>query len=151
MLDLSYSPSKRSWTFNRDSSLLCQFRQSIHDFLSEFNIDQKKKMRMILCVDEAAANIVKHSSAKSENYGSISYKVDAQYDGKQIIVTFIDNGIPFNPTAAPLVDIRNHVKTGQRGGLGVHIMRTVLDVFHYEYIEGKNVFTLGMFAEPNPF
>ena len=144
--NLPAQPLKRSWVFSRDVTLLRQFRTGVNDFLGQFDMDVTRRSRMILCVDEAAANIIEHSCPKANLKSAPDFQVEASYNGQQILVVFRDNGIPFNPTKAPLIDIKNHVRSGQRGGLGVHIMRSFLDVFTYEYDSGKNIFTLGMNA-----
>jgi anti-sigma regulatory factor (Ser/Thr protein kinase) len=105
-------------------------------------MDEKKKMRMTLCVDEAAANIIEHSEPNGDS--KPYFKMIAQWKDDFLKVTFSDKGKPFDPTKAPVVDIKKHVRSGNRGGLGVHIMRNSLDLFEYERLEGQNVFTLGM-------
>ena len=99
-------------------------------------------MRMTLCADEAAANIIEHS--KSPEAMPIEFKATAKLESGFIKIIFSDNGIPFNPTKAPLVDIKNHIRSGKKGGLGVHIMRLNLDILEYKRAGDCNLFTLGM-------
>lgn len=97
---------------------------------------------MTLCADEAAANIIEHSSSAAGM--PIEFKAIAKVEQGFIKVIFSDNGIPFDPTKAPLVDIQKHIRSGKKGGLGVHIMRLNLDILEYERSGDFNLFTLGM-------
>lgn len=99
-------------------------------------------MRMVLCVDEAAANIVEHSKPKDGE--PMVFKVHASCSGGCLKVIFTDEGLPFDPTKAPVVDMKTHIRSGSKGGLGVHIMRLNLDIFEYEREGEQNTFTLGM-------
>jgi serine/threonine-protein kinase RsbW len=111
--------------------------------MTDLPLDEKRKMRMVLCVDEAAANIIEHCQPK-DNDENFQFKMSASLSEGFFKVVFSDEGLPFDPTKAPLVDIKTHIRSGNKGGLGVHIMRLNLDIFDYQRVNDKNVFTLGI-------
>jgi anti-sigma regulatory factor (Ser/Thr protein kinase) len=59
-----------------------------------------------------------------------------------LILTFTDDGLPFNPLTLP--EPRIHVPIEERGigGLGIHLLRKIADDLHYSRTDGKNRLTL---------
>jgi len=57
-------------------------------------------------------------------------------------MTFSDGGIPFDPTSRPAPDIT--LRPGQRkiGGLGIHLVKELMDEVEYAYLGGKNRLTV---------
>jgi len=136
-------PSPEELAFDKDSTQLHILRDKVEAYLNKVPLDDKRKMRMILCVDEAAANIMEHGEPAQAGQ-SLSFWVTLCCEDGYIKVIFKDNGKPFDPTLAPLVDLKSHIRSGKRGGLGVHIMRVNLDIFDYDRENDKNHFILGM-------
>ena len=134
---------KKCWFFPKDASYLKDIRANVESFMAELPLDEKRKMRMVLCVDEAAANIIEHCQPQ-EGDEDFQFKMATSISGGFLKVIFSDKGKPFDPTKAPLVDIKTHIRSGNKGGLGVHIMRLNLDIFDYQRVNDKNVFTLGI-------
>jgi len=135
-------PDEQIWTYKADSSILGDLRDRIADYLRTTPLDEKKAMRMTLCADEAAANIIEHSVSPSGE--PLDFKITAKVEEGFIKIIISDNGIPFNPTKAPLVDIHQHIRSGKKGGLGIHLMRLTLDILEYAREGDCNHFTLGM-------
>ena len=59
-------------------------------------------------------------------------------------LTFIisDSGKAFDPTAAPEADITLDVEDRPIGGLGIFLVRNIMDSVHYERVDGKNILTM---------
>ena len=137
-------PEDRIFNFRRDVTVLHELRALVEQFMLDLPLDAKRKMRMTLCVDEAAANIIEHCKESENSDHGISFQMRMTCEGGAFKVIFEDDGLPFDPTKAPLVDIKAHIRSGNKGGLGVHIMRLNLDIFEYERKDNLNQFTLGM-------
>ena len=56
--------------------------------------------------------------------------------------TIIDSGTPFDPTAKEEVDTTLSAEERSIGGLGIHLIRNIMDSINYEHINGKNILTL---------
>ena len=56
--------------------------------------------------------------------------------------TLVDGGAPFDPTSRGEVDINASVEDRQIGGLGIHLIRQIMDEVKYERIDNKNVLKL---------
>ena len=55
----------------------------------------------------------------------------------RIQITVIDDGKSFDPSIAKLPDLRQHLSHYRRGGLGVYLMRTLMDKVEYKYAPGR--------------
>lgn len=130
------------WNYPLDAAILRDLREELTHYLEGSPLDEKRQKRMVLCADEAAANIIEHSQVP-EGVRPI-FEIEACLDDGFLKLTFSDNGQPFDSTKSPLVDLEAHIRSGKKGGLGVQIMRMNLDIFKYSREEEHNVFTLGM-------
>ena len=141
-------PEDQIHQFRRDVTVLHELRDHVEEFMKGLPLEAKRKMRMTLCVDEAAANIIEHCVEDEHSDHGITFQMRMTCEGGAFKVIFMDDGRPFDPTKAPLVDIKTHIRSGNKGGLGVHIMRLNLDMFEYERKNNWNEFTLGMNITP---
>lgn len=144
MQDSSQPYFKESWKISRDTAKLADLREKMEGFMKQVKIDDLKKSRMILCADEAAANIVEHMATSHEGKDLMDFEVEANLDSGMLMVIIRDEGQKYDPTQQKDVNLAEHIRSGKKGGLGVHIMRTQLDVFRYEYVDSQNVLYLGM-------
>ena len=130
------------WTISRETSELAVIRENIESILSELKMDSLYKSRMILCIDEAAANIIEHTPITGNPVEG--FTIETAIDNSSVTVTIIDNGSKYDPTKEKDVDIKKHIRSGKKGGLGIFIMKSQLDIFEYKYENQCNVLTLGM-------
>ena len=92
-----------------------------------------KKINIVF--DEIYANIVNYSKAPLAN---ISYRIE---NGK-LILTFSDNGIPYNPLKAAEPDTTLSAEEREIGGLGIFMVKKMTESMEYEYVDDKNILTL---------
>jgi serine/threonine-protein kinase RsbW len=89
---------------------------------------------IILAVDEACTNIIKHAY-KSYPDGEITIKLE--YSDKKFTIKLIDHGDSFNPTLVPQPDIQKYYRQRKVGGLGVYLMKSLMDEVKYISVPGK--------------
>jgi len=77
-------------------------------------------------------------------YGQVlvEFNKDETDKGEHLVFTVSDGGIPFDPTQRPEADITLSAEERQIGGLGIHLVRQLMDEIHYERKDGKNILTL---------
>ena len=68
--------------------------------------------------------------------------VNAKSDGRWLKFIIIDEGVHFDPTEALPVDTKLSAEDRPIGGLGIHMLRKLMDSINYERIDGKNILTL---------
>ncbi|MDD3076759.1 MAG: ATP-binding protein [Proteiniphilum sp.] len=118
--------------------------EPIRDFIASFatanDVDKKKIFKLILAVDEIASNIMNYGYPMAGiDDGTIQVSIGCQ-DGK-LRVVLEDNAIPFNPIEKSMPtpeDLMKPVEDRPIGGLGIFLARQSVDLFDYEYRDGKN-------------
>ncbi len=86
-----------------------------------------------LAVDEACTNVIKHAH-KYDARRMIDLSVN--YNEKQIEITITDTGRGFNPSALPKPDLSKYIHEAKMGGLGIHLMKTLMDKVDYTFNPG---------------
>ncbi len=84
--------------------------------------------KIALAVDEACTNIIKHAYKYSPN-GDIV--INAKLVENKLIVSITDFGLDFNPEAVPVPDIKKYYQQHKVGGLGIYLMRKLMDEVKY--------------------
>ncbi|MBX2976996.1 MAG: ATP-binding protein [Ignavibacteriaceae bacterium] len=89
--------------------------------------------KIILAVDEASTNIIKHAY-HSKPDGDIIIQLEFSFDKCRIIL--IDFGDGFNPSVIPQPDMPEYFEKRKVGGLGLHLIRTLMDYVEYHTDKG---------------
>lgn len=113
---------------------LSTIREFIQNFASSVGFMQEAIDNMMLAVDEACTNIIKHAY-KSYPDGEIVIKIN--YKEKKLIITIIDYGMAFHPEKIPEPNIQEYYRQHRVGGLGMYLMKTLMDDVKYISIPGK--------------
>ena len=69
-------------------------------------------------------------------------EVEIDISGKRLVITIADDGVPFNPFLQEKPDTSADIDERQIGGLGIHLVRSVMDEYDYQRHINKNVVTL---------
>ena len=109
----------------------------VEEHLEKFEVPMKISTKLMVAVDEIYSNIV-HYSGASEAKVQIVKETDA------LRLVFRDNGKPYNPLDAKDPDINAAAEDRTIGGLGIFMVRKMMDNVDYMYKDGQNVLTLGM-------
>jgi anti-sigma regulatory factor (Ser/Thr protein kinase) len=93
-----------------------------------------------LATDEAASNIIEHAYEGVKD-GVLDLSCGMEADA--IKITLIDYGYPFDPSTIPMPDLKADLSNRKIGGLGIYLMRKLMDEVHYEPRPDKsNVLTM---------
>ncbi len=111
---------------------------SIRDFVSsaasEVNISKDVIENIILAVDEACTNIIKHAYKYSPD-GEIIIKIKPSKSKFEIKI--LDYGLTFEPDKIPEPDLQKYYRQRRVGGLGIYLMRTLMDEVKFSTVPGK--------------
>ena len=94
---------------------------------------------MNLAVEEAVVNVMKYAYP-SATKGEVT--IEAHADNETLKFTITDHGIPFDPTTFEEADTTLSTEERPIGGLGIHLIRKMMDSINYNRIDGQNVLTL---------
>ncbi len=115
--------------------------ESVRKFLDckslRYGLTKKAANRMQIVADEIFANICQYGNATEAN-------VSVDGDGESLTMSFSDNGVPYDPTAAPIPDVTLSAEEREIGGLGIHLVRNMAEAVAYEFKDGRNVLTVRM-------
>lgn len=92
-----------------------------------------------VAVDELLANALSHGRTGRD---PCSVTVEVELDNERLIVTLTDDGPPFDPFKQAAPDTTLSVDERQIGGLGVHLVRELMDEVSYQRRDGHNVVIL---------
>lgn len=123
-----------------DVNELAAMRAFIEATCAKLGIDRDTVLDIMLAVNEAVTNIIVHGyTARS---GVIDIEIDC-LENRAIAVTLTDQADQFDPTAVPPPDLTLPLQLRPRGGMGVHMMRELMDTLEYHVMpDGRNRLTL---------
>ena len=97
----------------------------------------KAQMQIDIAIDELFGNIAHY--AYNPEVGNATVRVEVSEDPLAVIVTFIDNGIPYDPLRKDDPDITLSAEEREIGGLGIYLVKKSMDEISYEYKNGQNI------------
>lgn len=115
---------------------------TLSEWIEGLGIPDDLNMQINLALEEIVSNVMLYAyPGKSGQVLVESQKLKVE-DGEQLIFTITDSGIPFDPTQKEEVDTTLSAEERPIGGLGIHLVRQIMDDVRYERMEDKNILTL---------
>lgn len=108
----------------------------IHRFGEEHELPEKVVFALNLALDELITNSIKYGYKED---GEHTIAINLSYVPGEIILLIEDDGGPFNPLEASRPDIQCPIEEREVGGLGLHLLRNLMDEIDYERRHGKNL------------
>lgn len=112
----------------------------VNAVLEENDCPAKVQMRIDVAIDEIFGNIAYYAYGNS--CGNVTIQIEIEKDLPGIVLTFIDQGMPYNPLENKEPDITLDIEEREIGGLGIFLVKKTMDALSYEYVDGQNVLTL---------
>ncbi len=97
----------------------------------------KDFMSIEVCVEEIFVNIASYAYYPGKGEAIIDCDVDKKTS--EVTIVFKDGGTPFNPLEKKDADISPDALLGREGGLGILMVKKMMDFVSYEYKDGKNI------------
>ncbi len=130
---------QRSLTLPNDINTIPQLNEFIDAVCEELEIDMALAMSLNLAMEEAVVNVMDYAYPEGTE-GEVD--IEAIADEAQLHFTISDSGKPFDPTAKEEVDTTLSAEERPIGGLGIHLIRQLMDNISYERKDGKNILRL---------
>ena len=102
-------------------------------------IDLSLVVSLNLALEEAVTNVISYAYPEGQE-GTVDIDVRATKEQLEFVIS--DRGIPFDPTTKEDADITLGVEERPIGGLGIFLVRQLMDTILYEYKDKKNILTL---------
>lgn len=129
-------PIERKFTLQVPSSTenLALIREFVASVGTQAGLTEDEVAKIELAVDEGCANVIEHA------YGHDLTKevvVRAIVDEDTLWIKVVDTGRGFDPNAVREEDLHKLIDERKSGGLGMRLMKTLMDEVHYEIIPGE--------------
>ena len=133
--------AKNEYTFELKNSLaeldfLCR---NLETFGQKIGLPKKFIFEINLALDELFTNIISYGFNDESEH---SIKVTMTPENEALCIRIEDDGIPFNPIEFETPDVACSVEECKVGGLGIHIMKKLMDDMGYQRCGKKNILTL---------
>ena len=112
----------------------------VDEQLEAMDCPMKAQMQVDIAIDELFSNIARYAYAPKT--GKAVVRVEAAENPRAAIITFIDEGVPYNPLAKEDPDVTLSAEQRQIGGLGIFMVKKIMDGVSYAYTDRRNVVSI---------
>lgn len=105
--------------------------------LEQLDCPMKTQMQVDIAIDELFGNIANY--AYNPEVGAATVRVEVTENPLAVVITFIDNGVPYDPLAKSDPDVTLSLEERKIGGLGIYMVKKSMDDVSYEYKNGQNI------------
>ncbi|MBQ3700393.1 MAG: ATP-binding protein [Prevotella sp.] len=130
---------ERRLTLPNDIETIPQLNEFIDNIAEEAGLDMSFTMSLNLALEEAVVNVMTYAYPEG-TAGTVD--IDIKTNGEQLTCVLSDSGTPFDPTQTPDADTTLSAEERPIGGLGIFLVRQIMDDISYQYVDNKNVLTL---------
>jgi len=118
---------------------LGRLNQFIEEIGAELNLDSELLMNLNLVMEEMVSNVIFYAYPEGTE---AEIELRADYDGRELTFLLSDQGAEFDPTAQEDADVNIDPADRQIGGLGIFIVKNIMNHVTYQRLEGKNLLTM---------
>jgi anti-sigma regulatory factor (Ser/Thr protein kinase) len=112
----------------------------VEEQLEEVECSAKARMQINLAIDELFSNIANY--AYNPETGPATVRVEVTKEPLEVLITFIDEGVAYDPLAKDDPDITLSAEERKIGGLGIFLVKKSMDEVNYEYENGRNILSI---------
>ena len=112
----------------------------VNGLLEEAGCPVKAQMQIDVAIDELFSNIAMYGY--EEGNGTATVRVELEANPRAVAVTFVDSGMPYNPLEKEDPDVTLAVHDRPTGGLGIFLVKKIMDEMTYEYRDGHNILSI---------
>jgi len=121
-----------------ETSHLAKVREAVREVVAEAGFPEGELNRLTLAVDESVTNVMEHAY-EDDLEGEMFIEVSLRSSESEFVACIADRGKAFDPTSVPAPNLSSHVEEGRRHGLGIFLMRRIMDDVSYTSdAEGRN-------------
>ncbi len=111
----------------------------VRESLESGGAEENQIIPILIAVEEVYVNIAHYAYAGKPGEAKVS--IDIIPEPRKIWIEFRDRGTPYNPLAKEDPDINLSAAERKIGGLGIYMVKHMMDNVRYEYTDGQNVLT----------
>ena len=116
----------------------------VFDFVGEelarHDCPEKTRFQIEVAIEEILVNIVSYAGLAADD--GVEIRCEVIEDPLRVVVQFLDKGVPFDPLAMSDPDRSTEALQEREGGLGIFMVKQMMDDVSYAYENGKNTLTI---------
>ncbi len=113
--------------------------QFVADAAQAAMLDEDAVFHCQMAVDEACTNVIEHAYGENPD---AHFEVSCSIEPGKVIIQIVDQGKQFDPTKVPPPKIGSNLDEIRPGGVGIHLIRQLMDEVKFDYTDRGNVLTL---------
>lgn len=117
----------------------------VEEALEKNDCSMKAQMQIDVAVDEVFTNIMMY--AYEPEIGKATVSLEFTESPKTVVIQFVDSGKPFDPLKKEDPDITLSAEERDIGGLGIFMVKKIMNDVSYEYKDGQNILTIKKIIE----
>ena len=130
---------QRNIVLHNDIRQIPQLARFVETIAADKKLDQSLTMGLNLALEEAVTNVILYAYPEGAD-GLVD--VEAVLNPDQLTFIISDGGRAFDPTSVPEADVSSPVEERPVGGLGIHLVRQIMDSVSYARRDGQNYLTM---------
>ncbi len=130
---------QQSITLPNDIHTLPRLNTLVDQVCQQAKFDETLTMQMNLAIEEAVVNVMNYAYPQGV-MGEVN--IMATINDKRLKFIITDSGVPFDPTAKAETDTTLSAEERPIGGLGIFLVRQLMDSVNYERVDEQNILTL---------
>lgn len=119
---------------------LDQVIEFVKECLGQYDCSDRILTQLIIAIEEIFVNVAHYAYGQEE--GRATVRIEIKKNPLSVVISFLDNGVQYNPLEKPDPDITLSAEQRQIGGLGIFMVKKSMDAVAYEYKEGQNILTI---------
>lgn len=120
-------------------SELARVHQFVSEIAEELHLDAELCMNLTLVLEEMVTNVISYAYP-ADTVADI--ELSAESDGRQLTFVLSDQGKAFDPTQTEAPDFDISPVDRRIGGMGIYIVRNIMNQVTYQRLEGRNLLTM---------
>jgi serine/threonine-protein kinase RsbW len=132
---------KSSDGFKKDRNELQNIFSFLEQFWTEESLDTKITSEIELAVEELFMNMVRYNP---DNNSSVQLRIE-KYDDRIEVEISDKEKVPFDITQSKDVDLDNYFEKQKSGGLGIHLVKQLMDEISFRHYNGTSTITITKF------
>jgi serine/threonine-protein kinase RsbW len=122
-----------------DLAAMAALTEAVERFAAQHRLSAEARNALYVCVDETVSNTIAHGYPDGA-HGEIAVRLRRRSDC--VVLEIEDDGAPFDPLQAPPPDLTLPLDRRPIGGLGIHLVRNLMDDVSYVRRDGRNLLRL---------
>jgi serine/threonine-protein kinase RsbW len=111
----------------------------VEEICEELGLDMELQMNLNLVIEEMVVNVISYAYPEGQ---VADIELLAESDGKELTFVLSDRGEEFDPTLQESADMDVNPAERDLGGMGIYIVKNIMNQVSYQRLEGKNLLTM---------